>query len=125
MKKVSTETTPTDSDTMQAEYNFTGGIRGKHYRAMQAGYTITMNQPDGTTVVKEVKPREGAVVLAPDVREYFPDSESVNTALRSLIKLIPRKRHPARKRAQETETKSGIALRRAFEINRHSIVVSA
>lgn len=47
MKKVSTNT-PTDSDTMQAEYDFTGGIRGKHYRAMQAGYTITMNQPDGT-----------------------------------------------------------------------------
>ena len=105
MKKVSTNT-PTDSDTMQAEYDFTGGIRGKHYQAMQAGYTITMNQPDGTKVVKEVKPREGGVVLAPDAREYFPDSESVNTALRSLIKLIPGKRRPTRKRAQESETKS-------------------
>ena len=76
MKKVSTETTPTDDDSMRAEYDFTGGIRGKHYRAMQAGYTITIHQPDGTTVAKEVKPLEGTVVLAADVREYFPDSES-------------------------------------------------
>jgi hypothetical protein len=94
---------------MRDEYNFAGGIRGKLYRAMQAGYTITIHQPDGTTVVKEVKPQEGTIVLAPDVREYFPDSESVNTVLRSIIKLIPGKRHPARKRTQGTETKSGIA----------------
>jgi hypothetical protein len=45
-----------------------------------------------------VKPKEGAVVLAPDVREYFPDSESVNTVLRSLIKLIPRQRRSASKK---------------------------
>ena len=107
MKKASTKTTQTDGDTMRAEYDFTGGIRGKHYRDMQAGCTITIHQPDGTTVVKEVKPEEGAVVLAPDVREYFPDSESVNTALRSIIKLIPGKRYPARKRTQGTETKKG------------------
>jgi hypothetical protein len=35
---------------------------------------------------------EGAVMLEPDVREYFPDSEAVNKALRSLIMLIPQKR---------------------------------
>lgn len=115
MKKVSTKTTQTDSDNMEAEYDFTNGIRGKHYRAMQNGYTITIHQPDGTKVVKEVKPQEGAVVLAPDVREYFPDSESVNTALRSLIKLIPRKCHPARQRVQGTETKRGIASGRRLK----------
>jgi hypothetical protein len=103
MKKVSTKTTQKDGDDMRAEYDFTGGTRGKHYRAMQAGYTITIHHADGTTEVKEVKPQEGAVVLAPDVREYFPDAESVNTALRSLIKLIPRKRHPPKKRAQGAE----------------------
>ncbi len=87
---------------MRAEYDFTGGTRGKHYRAMQAGYTITIHQADGRTIVEEVQPKEGSVVLAPDVREYFPDSKSVNTALRSLIKLIPRKRRPSAKRAQGT-----------------------
>jgi hypothetical protein len=102
MKKVSGNTTRTDADNMRAEYDFAGGIRGKHHRAMQAGYTITIHHADGTKEVKEVKSQEGSVVLAPDVREYFPDSESVNTALRSLIKLIPRKRHPTKKRAQGT-----------------------
>ncbi len=59
---------------------------------MESGYTITVLQPNGKTLVKEVKPRDDAVILEPDVREYFPDSESVNTALRSLIRLIPKKR---------------------------------
>jgi len=98
MKKASTKKTQGDDDTMRAEYDFSGGIRGKHHRALQAGYTITIHQPDGEAVVKEVKPQEGAIVLAPDVREYFPDSESVNATLRSLIKLIPNKRRSTTKR---------------------------
>jgi len=102
MKKVLTKTPSEDPESMRPEYDFSGGMRGKHYRAMQAGYTITIRHPDGTTEVKEVKPQEGTVVLAPDVREYFPDSESVNTALSSLINLIPRKRHSLTKRAQGT-----------------------
>lgn len=73
------------------QYDFAGGKRGMRYRAMQSGYTITVRQSDGTTLVKEVRPRDDAVILEPDVLEYFPDSESVNTALRSLIKLIPKK----------------------------------
>ena len=118
MKKVSTRKTQTGDDSIRDEYDFTGGIRGKHYRAMQSGYTITIHQPNGETVVKEVKPQEGGVVLAPDVREYFPDSESVNTALRSLIKLIPRKRHRAKSKAQGTETKSGMASGRRSKSTR-------
>jgi len=35
-----------DND-MRAEYDFTGGVRGKHYGAMQAGYTITTHNADG------------------------------------------------------------------------------
>ena len=77
------------NDAMCAEYDFSNGMRGKHYHSMQEGYTITVHKPDGVTVVKEVKPVEGAIVLEPDVRKYFPDSESVNAALRSLIRLIP------------------------------------
>ena len=93
-----------DSD-MRAEYDFRGGVRGKHYRAMQAGYTITIRKADGTTVLKEVKPKEGAVVLEPDVREYFPDSGSVNAALRSLIRRIPTKRTTTARKAQSADTK--------------------
>ncbi len=103
MKKGPTKATLKDGENMRAEYDFTGGTRGMHYRALQAGYTITIHRTDGTTEVKEVKPQKGAVVLAPDVQEYFPDSQSVNTALRSLIRLIPRKRCSARKKAQGTK----------------------
>jgi hypothetical protein len=98
MKKASNKNAPADDDDMRSEYDFSGGIRGKYYHAMQSGYTITVHQPDGKTLVKEVKPRDDAIILALDVREYFPDSESVNTALRSLIELIPKKRSPGTKR---------------------------
>ena len=30
------------------------------------------------------------IILEPDVKKYFPDSESVNKTLRNLIKLIPK-----------------------------------
>ena len=76
---------------MRTEYDFRGGVRGKHYKAMQAGYTITIHKADGTTVVKDVMPKKGAVVLEPDIRIYFPNSESVNRALRCLIPLLPKK----------------------------------
>lgn len=92
MKKPSNKNDSADDDDMRSEYDFSGGMRGKHYRDMQSGYTITVRQPDGRTLVKEVKPMEDTVILAPDVREYFPDSESVNSALRALIELIPKKR---------------------------------
>lgn len=77
---------------MRTEYDFRGGVRGKYAKAMQAGYTVTIHKADGTTIVKDVKPKPGAVVLEPDVRAYFPDSESVNRTLRCLIPLLPQKR---------------------------------
>jgi len=91
MKKVVTKMVQMEDSDMRTEYDFTGGVRGKHYRAMQAGYTITIHKEDGTTVVKDVMPKEGAVVLEPDIRAYFSDSESVNRALRCLIPLLPKK----------------------------------
>jgi len=50
---------------------------------------IEIRQPDGTTTIEQIQPAEGVVVLDPDIREYFPDSQSVNDALRNLVKLIP------------------------------------
>jgi len=91
MKKGVTKMVQVEDNDMRAEYDFTGGVRGKHYGAMQAGYTITVHEADGTTVVKDVMPKEGAVILEPDIRKYFPNSESVNRALRCLIPLLPKK----------------------------------
>ena len=39
---------------LRAEYDFSGGVRGKHYSAMQAGYTVAIHKSDGATVVKKV-----------------------------------------------------------------------
>ena len=55
----------TKSNEMRQEYDFSGGVRGKHYRAYQKGTNI--------------------VLLEPDVAEVFRDSESVNHALRMLM----------------------------------------
>jgi hypothetical protein len=92
MKKATTQHPKIVKD-MRAEYDFSGGVRGKHARALRQGYTIEIHQPDGTLVVEQVVSTVGAVVLDPDVREYFPDSESVNAALRALVKLIPARKN--------------------------------
>ena len=88
-----------EANDMRTEYDFRRGVRGKHYKAMQAGYTITVHKTDGKTIVKDVMPKEGAVVLEPDIQAYFPDSESVNRTLRCLIPLLPRKRRAKGKKA--------------------------
>ncbi|MFH0924221.1 MAG: hypothetical protein V1872_01090 [bacterium] len=87
-----------DDNSMLDEYDFTGGVRGKHYKIMQAGYTITIHKADGTTVTKDVMPKGDIIFLESDVRAYFPDSESVNKALRCLIPLLTkRQRHKGKK----------------------------
>jgi hypothetical protein len=92
-----------ESAEMLPEYDFTGkkGVRGKYYQAYRRGHTVKIHQEDGTVRVQYFTLQEGAVMLEPDVREYFPTSESVNQALRSLITLIPgtrQKRHSQAKR---------------------------
>lgn len=84
---------PTKEDDMLPEYDFRGKnlVRGKHAKAMREGYTVTIHKEDGSTVVQNFTPQKNAVVLDPDVHAYFPDSESVNKALRSLIELVPKK----------------------------------
>ena len=47
---------------------------------------------DGTREIATVRPLEGRIVLDPDVQASFPDAEAVNTALRGLIALRPRRR---------------------------------
>lgn len=92
MKKKTNKAQP--DDDMLPEYNFEGkkAIRGKYAGAMQNGYSVRVTKEDGTVTIQHFIPKENAVVLDPDVKAYFPDSESVNHALRSLINLIPEKR---------------------------------
>jgi hypothetical protein len=82
-------------EDMKSEYDFSrmkAAERGKYYKAYRAGHKVVIHQDDGTTSVQYFKLAEGAVMLEPDVRKYFSNSESVNKALRSLISIIPKKR---------------------------------
>ena len=46
-----------------------------------------------------------AVVLAPDVARAFPTSESVNTALRSVLAAVPRRSKPRPSRKSKPRTR--------------------
>jgi len=86
---------PSTIDDMRPEYDFStmkGAVRGKYYKAYREGHKVEIHKEDGTTSVQHFKLEDGAVMLEPDVRKYFPSSESVNKALRSLIEIIPSKR---------------------------------
>ncbi|HHB95069.1 MAG TPA: hypothetical protein ENK88_07985 [Campylobacterales bacterium] len=55
-------------DEMLEEYDFSNGVRGKYAKAYKEGVNI--------------------VKLDTDVMKFFPDTKSVNEALRTLIKLM-------------------------------------
>lgn len=101
------KTQPNEMETdMLPEYDFSGkkGVRGKYYRVYQQGHTVRVHQGDGSVDVHYFTLEEGAVLLAPDVREYFPDSESVNQALRGLIRLAPHRASLGEKQANTAST---------------------
>ena len=57
-------------DELRREYdlaNLKGGIRGKYVTRYRTGTNL--------------------VLLSPEIAKYFPDEQSVNTALRSLIRV--------------------------------------
>ena len=56
-----------EEDTLREEYDFSDGVRGKHFAAFRQGTNL--------------------VLLEPDVAKIFKDSASVNSALRMLAKL--------------------------------------
>lgn len=56
-----------DDDEIAEEYDFSNGVRGKYIGRVAAARLIR---------------------LEPDVAKMFPDSESVNSTLRSLLPII-------------------------------------
>lgn len=70
---------------MRDEYDFSSGVRGKHVERYRQGHTVRVAKRDGTMEVHFFTQEDGAVMLDPDVKMHFPDSQSVNRALRSLI----------------------------------------
>ncbi len=70
--------TKRDPDMLD-EYDFSQGVRGKYAKRYAKGNNI--------------------VVLSPDVAEVFPDSESVNEALRVLVRIARQKGKRARRKS--------------------------
>lgn len=98
------------SDEMRPEHDFSKAERGKFYRPLDKGYTVRVHKSDGTEVVNHYTLMEGTVLLAPDVLEYFSDSQSVNEALRSLIHLM--EKVPARKYSAQKSVSRQVAERK-------------
>jgi hypothetical protein len=65
------------ADGMRAEYDFSKGVRGKYFDRYRRSTNV--------------------VVLDPDVSEMFPNTESVNEALRALASLARRAGVPAKR----------------------------
>ncbi len=105
-KKTHIEEPETEGGEMLAAYDFTGkqGVRGKYDQAYRQGHAMRIHQEDGTISLQYFTLEDGAVMLEPDVRAYFPDSEAVNTVLRSLIALVPSK-HNANRRHRKLRTR--------------------
>ena len=74
------------TDQMRDEYDFSKGVRGKHHRAYRGGHTVRVTREDGSVEKRHFTLEEGAVMLDPDIRDRFPDSEAVKRALRAFIK---------------------------------------
>ena len=70
---------------MRSEYDFSDGVRGKHFKAYREGHTVKIRKKDGSIETRCFTEEDGSVMLDPDVKQHFPDSNSVNKALRSLI----------------------------------------
>ncbi len=44
---------------MREEYDWSKGIRGKHYKAYHEGHTVTVNKKDGTKLIQYFSQEEG------------------------------------------------------------------
>lgn len=71
-----------NKDDVREEYDFSGGVRGKYAAEYRAGANI--------------------VIIAPDLARVFPDSESVNEALRTLIRISEKRARKPRGPAKKT-----------------------
>lgn len=50
-------------EDMLSEYDFTGGVRGKHHEALREGYAVKMHRADGTTLVQNHVFDDGASLV--------------------------------------------------------------
>lgn len=83
---MSRELTKKRADELRPEYDLSslkGGVRGKYYRRATAGTNL--------------------VLIAPDLAKAFPDTDSVNRALRTLLEAATAATGAARRRGQKPD----------------------
>jgi hypothetical protein len=80
MKKINENSTVKE---MRSEYDFSGGTRGKHYKAYRK--TVRVIKKNGSAEVTYFTQKEGSIMLDPDIQKLFPNSKSVNNALREYM----------------------------------------
>jgi len=77
-------------DSTKQEYTIDASKvqRNPYFAARQQGYRVKIHHPDGTLEERDMPAKpDGSITLSPDIRVYFPNSEAVDKALRSLIAL--------------------------------------
>jgi hypothetical protein len=65
---------------MLPNYDFSGGVRGKHFKKYREGVTVRLIGDSNAKLV----------VLDEDMGNIFPDSKSVNDALRHIVEALPK-----------------------------------
>jgi hypothetical protein len=73
---------------MRTEYDFSGGVRGKHAARLKNGHKTVVTKVDGSTETYVTRP----VILDRDLQSIFKNSKAVNKALRGLVELVPERR---------------------------------
>ena len=63
MKKKIAKNQNLEVEDMLPEYDFKGGIRGKHYKTYRKGHTVKIHKADKTTVVQYFTLEDGAVSI--------------------------------------------------------------
>lgn len=83
MKKKPSKASKERTGEMRAAYDFSGGVRGKYVDRYRRGINV--------------------VLIDPELAEAFPDSKSVNDALRALVAIATRA--DSRQRASLTKAR--------------------
>lgn len=63
-----------DDDDLQDEYDFEGGVRGKHYQALREGHSVRVHRSDGSTNEQHFQLEDGAIMLDPNLRPMLRDN---------------------------------------------------
>jgi hypothetical protein len=81
-----------DPDMLE-EYDFSRGVRGKYAQRYAEGVNV--------------------VVIDPDIAEYFPDHDSVNQSLRSLVSIIKKRQAAGVRASTRAKEQAGTSYRRS------------